>query len=253
MPVVTLICMEYPKTKYKTMKKPSTFIWISLLSVALGLFECIVVIYLRKLYYPGGFHFPLAIADRDVMAFETLREAATLIILLSVGLISGRSLAERFGWFIYSFAIWDIFYYIFLKILVGWPESCFTWDILFLIPVTWIGPVIAPVINSVSMIILAWLILEKKYGKKVIIIRPLEWISLIAGAILVITSYTIDYIQYILKAFPLSDLVNPAYSRQVAATACSYIPVHFPWWIFITGVLIHLGVIVAISLRKFYK
>jgi membrane protein implicated in regulation of membrane protease activity len=57
------------------------------------------------------------------------------------------------------FAIWDIFYYIFLWLLIGWPESFFTWDILFLLPVTWVGPVLAPVINSLTMIVLAGLIL----------------------------------------------------------------------------------------------
>ena len=235
------------------MKKPALCIWITLLSIAMGLFECIVVIYLRKLYYPGGFRFPLAIADSDVIAFELLREAATLIILLSVGFISGRSLAERFGWFIYSFAIWDIFYYIFLKILIGWPESWMTWDILFLIPVTWIGPVIAPVINSVTMIILAWLILEKKKCSNAVIINPFEWIFLITGALIVITSYTIDYIQYIFRAFPLSYLTDPANLRQVTSFACSYVPEHFPWWIFISGVLIHTGVLTSIGLRKFHK
>lgn len=84
--------------------------WVSLFSIAMGLFECIVVIYLRKIYYPEGFSFPLKIMESDIITVELLREAATLIMLLAVGAISGKTSVEKLGLFIYSFAIWDIFY-----------------------------------------------------------------------------------------------------------------------------------------------
>ena len=134
-------------------------IWVSIFAVAMGFFEAAVVIYLRKLMYPAGFSFPLAPIEHGLAVTEILREAATLIMLLSAGILAGRYATERFAWFIYAFAIWDIFYYIFLKLLIGWPESFMTWDILFLIPATWVGPVITPVIVSLSMIVLAAVVL----------------------------------------------------------------------------------------------
>ncbi|MBK6833902.1 MAG: hypothetical protein IPG89_06345 [Bacteroidetes bacterium] len=65
-------------------------------------------------------------------------------MLVGAGIIAGKTRLTRFAYFIIAFAIWDIFYYVFLYVLLQWPESLFTWDILFLVPVPWTGPVIAP-------------------------------------------------------------------------------------------------------------
>ncbi|MBL7138880.1 MAG: hypothetical protein ISS17_08905, partial [Bacteroidales bacterium] len=128
---------------------------ITLFAIAMGFLESAVVVYLRAIYYPEGFAFPLKIIEGPVATTEILREAATLIMLITVAILAARRWIIRFAWFIYIFAIWDIFYYIFLWLLLGWPESLLTWDILFLIPTTWVGPVLAPVINSLTMIALA--------------------------------------------------------------------------------------------------
>ena len=61
-------------------------------------------------------------------------------MLLAVAYIAGGNGPQRFGYFLLSFGIWDVFYYVFLKVLIGWPESLLTWDVLFLIPLTWVGP-----------------------------------------------------------------------------------------------------------------
>jgi hypothetical protein len=82
-----------------------------------------------------------------------VREAATLIMLLAVGILAGRSWRDRLGYTAIAFGIWDIFYYAFLKVLCGWPHSLFDWDILFLLPLPWWGPVLAPVLISVVMIL----------------------------------------------------------------------------------------------------
>jgi len=74
------------------------------------------------------------------------REAATIIMLLTVAYISATNWKQRIGAFLITFAFWDIFYYIFLKYLTGWPKSLFDIDVYFLIPVPWIGPVITPII-----------------------------------------------------------------------------------------------------------
>ena len=135
------------------MKLRSKIIVISIFAIAMGFLETAVVIYMRDLLYPDGFSFPLVPIPADLALTEILREAATLIMLLTIAILNAKTFSERFAWFIYAFAIWDIFYYIFLKIMILWPESLMTWDILFLIPTTWTGPVISPVIVSFSMIL----------------------------------------------------------------------------------------------------
>jgi hypothetical protein len=85
---------------------------------------------------------------------EIVREAATLLMLLAVGGIAGRTRTARLGYAAIAFGIWDIFYYLFLKIISGWPKSLFDWDVLFLIPLPWWGPVIAPV--SIAVLMIVW-------------------------------------------------------------------------------------------------
>jgi len=119
-----------------------------------GYFEAAVVVYLRGLCYPAGFSFPLMAMPDRMYIVELFREFSTIIILLSVAALAGRKRWERFGYFIILFGVWDIFYYVWLKAALDWPSSIFEWDVLFLIPVPWIGPVIAPVAISVLMIII---------------------------------------------------------------------------------------------------
>jgi len=85
---------------------------------------------------------------------EVAREAATLIMLLAVGLLAGHSWRTRLGYFAIGFGVWDIFYYVFLKLICGWPHSALDWDILFLIPLPWWGPVLAPVL--ISLLLVLW-------------------------------------------------------------------------------------------------
>jgi len=135
------------------------WVLLTIFAIAMGFLESAVVIYLREIYYPEGFAFPLNIIHGKIAVTEILREAATIVMLVSVSILAARRWIIRFAWFIYLFAIWDIFYYVFLRVLLGWPESLLTWDILFLIPTTWVGPVLAPVINSLTMILLAILLI----------------------------------------------------------------------------------------------
>ncbi len=145
-----------------------TLFWVTLFSIAMGFLESAVVIYLRELYYPHGFTFPLTPMPNKISVVEIWREAATVVMLLAVGVLAGRNRAERLAWFIIAFATWDIFYYIFLYIFVGWPQSLFTWDILFLIPVPWVGPVITPVIIAITMILYGLsVVYYSSRGKKV--------------------------------------------------------------------------------------
>jgi hypothetical protein len=91
------------------------------------------------------------------MVIEITREFSTLLMLFSVAWISGRNFLQQLSVFLFLFGIWDIFYYVALKIFLDWPGSFLTWDLLFLIPITWLGPVLAPVICSVVMILTAFI------------------------------------------------------------------------------------------------
>jgi hypothetical protein len=85
---------------------------------------------------------------------ELVRELATLVMLATVGWLAGRNNRSRTGYFLIAFGVWDIFYYVFLKVLTGWPQSLFDWDILFLIPLPWWGPVWAPA--SIAALMILW-------------------------------------------------------------------------------------------------
>jgi hypothetical protein len=222
-------------------------VYVTIFAVAMGYMESAVVIYLRKIYYPEGFVFPLKAIDQHTAMVEIFREAATLIMLAVTGFLAGRTRAERFGFFLFCFGIWDIFFYIFLKLFLDWPESLLTWDILFLIPVTWVGPVMAPVINSLTMITLALFISYFTDKSKSIRIKKPEWLLLILGSLIVITSYTFDYLSFMLKRFNLSDFYDPSMQSEILENTTGYIPQSFPWWIFIAGELILL-----LAIYKFY-
>ena len=133
---------------------PAKLFYTCIFAVAIGYFEAMVVVYLRMLYYPEGFSFPLKLLPVRMIMLEILREAVSIVIILCVAALAARKFWERFGYFIIIFGIWDVSYYIWLKIILDWPSSIFDWDILFLIPLPWIGPVIAPVLIAVLMVII---------------------------------------------------------------------------------------------------
>ena len=125
-----------------------------LFGIAMGFLEAAVVVYLRELFYPRGFTFPLATMPERLIMVEIAREASTLVMLGTVAYAVSRRFWEGFGWFLILFGVWDIFYYVWLRVAIGWPSSLTDWDILFLIPAPWVGPVIAPVLVAALMIVL---------------------------------------------------------------------------------------------------
>jgi len=150
-----------------TLKTTRTrFLVAVLLGIGLAYIESAVVVYLRRIFYEQGFTFPLSdqAADplwRRFIIIELGREAATLLVLFSGSWLIGRNFSTRLGYFLALFAVWDIFYYIWLKLLIDWPASIMDWDILFLIPGMWAGPVVAPLIISLTMLVMAWMILRR--------------------------------------------------------------------------------------------
>jgi hypothetical protein len=84
---------------------------------------------------------------------ELVRELATLVMIFAVGLLAGRDWRTRLGYSAIVFGLWDILYYVFLEVMCGWPHSLLDWDILFLLPLPWWGPVLAPTLIAVLMIL----------------------------------------------------------------------------------------------------
>lgn len=216
------------------MKARHTLLHVVIFSIAMGYLEAAVVVYLREIYYPEGFLFPLKLlSTRDVMA-ELGRELATLVMLVMIGIISGKTKIQRFAFFLLAFGVWDIAYYLVLWLTLGWPPSLFTWDILFLLPVIWVGPVLAPCILSATMILCAILMLNReKVGQ--FRLSPRILTCLIAGALVVIASFCEDPIRH-WHAFNGGNL--------------NYSPSHFLWALFLAGEVIILAGIYQIYLAK---
>jgi hypothetical protein len=138
-----------------TLKIPSRWLTVVIFALAMAWVESAVVYYLRTMinriqpYQPN----PLPIIG-GLGSAEMVREAATLIMLLTVGILAGRNWRSRLGYTAIAFGVWDIFYYVFLKVMCNWPRSLFDWDILFLLPLPWWGPVLAPV--SIAALMILW-------------------------------------------------------------------------------------------------
>jgi hypothetical protein len=224
-----------------------TILLLTLFSIAMGFMESAVVIYLRELYYPKGFQFPLTPITPLLSVVELLREAATIIMLACIGGIAGKTFAQRFSFFVYCFAIWDLFYYVFLKIFLGWPESFFTFDILFLIPVLWVGPVNAPCILSLTMISLMLAAVYFHERDISVTISTREWLIMIFGTIVVILSFTLDYISYVLKSG--HQMWTPMSSKELFNEISGYIPQSFNWWLFTGGEALIVAGIIRIIIR----
>lgn len=230
----------------KSLRK--TIVWLTLFSIAMGFMETAVVVYLRKIYYPEGFDFPLKPIEMSLAATEFYREIATIVMLIGIGILAGKNTIQKFAFFIYSFAIWDIFYYVFLKLILNWPASLFTWDILFLIPVPWVGPVIAPCITSITMIWLAAIAVYYNHKFGMYHFKRWEWVQLIAGSLIMIFSFVLDYIQYHYN-MPKGDSIQFNVESSTLQAFRNYVPQHFAWNVFWIGELMIVWCIVSIVFR----
>jgi hypothetical protein len=221
-----------------------TFIWLTIFSIAMGFLETAVVIYLRIIYYPDGFSFPLHPIGKDIVITELFREVATMIMLIGIATLAGKNAVQRFAFFLFSFAVWDIFYYVFLYVLIGWPQSLMTWDILFLIPVPWVGPVLSPLIITFLMIALAGIMVffDNKGIKSPVNLK--EWLLFITGSIIVVITWTWDYCNYIIINNPNTSIWSLSSKEALFEAGQKYVPQSFNWLLFTVGALV---ILIAIS------
>jgi len=130
--------------------------WLLVVAFAVGMawVEAAAVYYLRVMVDRLDPYQVNPLPMRGVLGpVELIREAATLVMLLAVGMLAGRTWRTRLGYAAIAFGVWDIFYYVFLKMICDWPKSLFDWDILFLLPLPWWGPVLAPLCIASLMIV----------------------------------------------------------------------------------------------------
>jgi hypothetical protein len=127
------------------------FLWVSAYAVAMAFLEAVVVVYIRGLLQITNDHVTLG----PYVTMETWREAATLVMLAAVGWLAGRKRLDRWAYAWFAFGVWDIWYYIWLKALIDWPASLLSLDTLFLIPLTWWGPVLAPMLIAAMVCVVA--------------------------------------------------------------------------------------------------
>ncbi len=204
---------------------------LALFAIAFGYVEAAVVAYLRSMYaplrahfYPGSASelFPLLSLDQlrtlgpehlARLKIELGREAATLLMLAGAAVAATRKPREWIAGFVLCFGMWDIAFYAFLRVLLGWPASLLTWDILFLVPVPWVGPVLAPVLVSISMIGAGLTVLWREHGA-----RPVR-MGAVRGALIVLGGATV-FVAFI------ADFRN---------TAAGGNPNAFHWWWFLVG------------------
>lgn len=197
---------------------------VALFAIAMAYLESAVVVYLRELYYPNGFTFPLKLIPGKILIIELGREFATIIMLLTVAMMAGKVFIEKVSYFLFSFGVWDIFYYLWLKLLIDWPDSFLTDDLLFLIPVPWISPVLAPVLVSIVFISFSLLALKKIESGFRIKFDKINFVLVLFGVVFIITSF----------AWNFEKRLN------------SVSPVDFNWMIFIFGL-----VLMSIGLFRF--
>ncbi len=215
--------------------------WVVVFAIAFAWVESAVVVYLREIYFNGGFSFPLVIKWEDgkhvidpLIRIEFVREIATIIMLVAVGWVVGRNRFQKFCFFMIAFGIWDIFYYIWLYVMVSWPENLMTWDLLFYVPLPWVGPVITPVLIALAMVVAGSLIIyydEKGYDIRW---RWYDMVVELSCGLLMIVAFCWDWKNII--QFP-GDIERTG------------IPNPFAWWLYLPAYLFSIAYF-ALRLRQ---
>jgi hypothetical protein len=167
-------------------------LWV--FGLAFGLMEAAVVIYLRQIggYAPGRV-FPVLqnLNPHQELAFsiERLREGASLAVMVGPAFLFSNRSFERLLGFLLIFGVWDLSYYAWLRLLVDWPPSPLSYDVLFLIPTLWVAPVLCPILISVSLaaFVSAYFVIARRRMAR----NPslLQWLLALLGGALVSLSF----------------------------------------------------------------
>ncbi|MBW6473177.1 MAG: hypothetical protein K0B14_08650 [Anaerolineaceae bacterium] len=204
------------------MKLTKKILWIGIFAIAMAFLEAAVVVYLRRLYGITDLLLHDPQFDPQIAGIELGRELATLLMLLSVGWVTGIRIQSRIGFFLIAFGVWDIFYYIWLNVFIGWPKNLLDPDLLFLIPLPWWGPVIAPILISLFMIVGGSMTVIREDQEHIIHIRIFEGITLLIGILFMLYAFMQDALS-----------ILPANSIQLS----QLMPSQFNWVVYLVGLL----------------
>jgi len=197
-------------------------VYLTLFSISMAQVEASLVVHLRSIYYPENplEIFPLMLLTHRDLAIEFIRELATVMMILSVALLAARGFTRVFAAFVYVFGLWDLFYYLWLKIMIGWPVSWFEWDVLFLIPWPWLGPWLTPALIALLFVVWGGRVLtspdEVRFSRSTAVL-------FVAGALLALMAF-------LLPAVPLLLQGEEAFR--------GYQPDDFRWGLFIPGYIL---------------
>ena len=159
-------------------------------AIAMAWVESASVFYIRALVNRIEPYQTNPLPLNDALGYvELWREAATLVMIAMLGMLAGRTWRRRAGYAALAFGAWDIFYYVFLFIMTGWPRTLLDWDILFLLPLPWWGPVLAPV--SIALLMIVWGTIATQSDDGTTDARW-TWVSASAGIALALGIFMID-------------------------------------------------------------
>ena len=220
------------------------WVWVVVFAIAFAWVESAVVVYLRKIFFDGAFRFPLIVRWEGgkhvvdpLVRIEFVREIATVIMLAAVSQAAGKNRIQKFCFFIIAFGIWDIFYYVWLYVMVGWPDSLMTWDLLFYVPLPWVGPVVAPL--SISLIMAACGSVMISLDETGYAVR-IKWYDLVAElgcGMVMITAFCWDW----------KNIIQIPGDIQRTG-----IPNPFAWWLFLPAYLFSI-VYFMMMMRRFFS
>ena len=181
------------------------FLWVSAYAIAMAFLEAVVVVYIRGLLQITNDHVVLG----PYVTMETWREASTLVMLAAIGWLAGRKRVDRWAYGLFAFGLWDIWYYVWLKVLTGWPATVWDWDVLFLIPLRWWGPVLAPVlIASLICVVTVLVVIQTERGEQ-LRFTPARWGIAALGGLLALYVFMLDSIHALLQGRVDWDTLRP--------------------------------------------
>lgn len=188
-------------------------------ATAMAWVEAALVVYLRRLYYPDNplLMFPLRIWPMRDLLMELVREAATIAMILAVSLLAVRGKVRRTAAFLFVFGVWDLCYYLWLKVALGWPVTWTEWDVLFLIPWPWLAPWLTPAVAALLFVLWSTPVLAREEETDV---PARSWALGTTGLCLMLASF-------LAPALPILG-GDPALIE-------TFVPAHFPWWLYFPG------------------
>jgi hypothetical protein len=177
-------------------RERARWLLVAIFAAAMAWVEAACVYYLRVMVDRVEPYQPNPLPMRGILGeVELVREGATLVMLAITGMLAGRTWRARLGYAAMAFGFWDIFYYVFLRIISGWPASMFDWDILFLLPVPWWGPVLAPVCIASLMIVWGTLVTQQQDRIPATRFTQASWSMSWAGILLALEVFMADSIR----------------------------------------------------------